>query len=158
MAVTLEWTNLQTEVPIRPEWIAWFERLLALTAEAEGCKHGEVSLSLVNDEEIRRLNRQYRGIDKPTDVLSFPQMEPGETIEEGEDEAGPPPHFGDIVISVPRAVAQAREYGHSVERELGFLFVHGLLHLFGYDHDTEASERDMFARQEAVLSQAGLSR
>ncbi|PDO10283.1 MAG: rRNA maturation RNase YbeY [Candidatus Reconcilbacillus cellulovorans] len=159
MSLTLEWINQQNEVPVRPEWIASFERLLALAAEAEGYTRGEVSLTLTDDEQIRRLNREYRGVDRPTDVLSFPLMDPEEAAEDGSDDGdGPPPHFGDIVISVPRAIEQAREYGHSVERELGFLFVHGLLHLFGYDHDTEASERDMFARQEAVLTKAGLFR
>ena len=163
--MTLEWMDERDEgaEPAAETWIPLLERLLAETAEAEGIGHGVVSLTFTDDEGIRELNRRFRGVDRPTDVLSFPMREAGEEDEfgaaaaavEGPEEEEP---LGDIVISLPRALAQAEEYGHSAEREVGFLFVHGLLHLLGYDHDTEEREREMFARQEAVLAKAGLVR
>jgi probable rRNA maturation factor len=163
MAVTLEWMDERDEGahPAAETWIPLLERLLAETAEAEGVKHGVVSLTFTDDEGIRELNRRFRGVDRPTDVLSFPMREAGEdefgaeAAVDGLEEEEP---LGDIVISLPRALEQAEEYGHSAEREIGFLFVHGLLHLLGYDHDTEEREREMFARQEAVLAKAGLVR
>ncbi|MBO8164102.1 MAG: rRNA maturation RNase YbeY [Brevibacillus sp.] len=134
---------------------------LTEAAKAEGVS-GEVVVTLVDNERIHQLNRQYRGIDRPTDVLSFAMNETGEgemeifLDEEAEEEL--PNLLGDIVISVPQAVAQANEYGHSLERELGFLAVHGFLHLLGYDHGTEEEEKDMFARQEQILQNVGLTR
>lgn len=123
---------------------------------------GEVVLTLVNDARIHELNREYRGIDRPTDVLSFALNEAGEGEPEiylDEDEAEAYPNMlGDIIISVPRAFAQAEEYGHSVEREVCFLAVHGFLHLLGYDHGTEEEEKAMFARQEEILQKIGLTR
>jgi probable rRNA maturation factor len=101
-------------------------------------------------------------VDRPTDVLSFAMNESGEgemDIFLDEEELDQFPNMlGDIIISVPRAQAQAEEYGHSLERELGFLVVHGFLHLLGYDHGTEAEEREMFGRQEEVLQKIGLTR
>ena len=175
MNVTLNWSNEQDQLDIHAERIAMFERLLALAAEAEGVEEGEVSLTFVDDETIRELNRTYRGIDKATDVLSFPMEDPplyGEDADEsdgGEEEEPVPeeadvdeqpiPHLlGDIVISVPTAQRQSEAFGHSIDRELGFLFVHGFLHLIGYDHETPEEEKDMFARQEAILQHAGLKR
>lgn len=136
-------------------------RCLEAAAEREGVD-GEVVVTLVNNERIHELNRQYRGVDRPTDVLSFAMNESGEGeldiyIDEEELDAFPN-MLGDIVISVPKAKEQAAEYGHSLERELGFLAVHGFLHLLGYDHGTEEEEKEMFSRQEAVLQQIGLTR
>jgi probable rRNA maturation factor len=181
MSLKLEWSNEQADYAIDPELIARLEQLLRLAGDEENVKEGEVALTFVDDEEIHRLNREYRGIDKPTDVLSFAMREAGEdeiaivyadddeyeVIEEaaeGEDETEPDGDdgfaepLGDIIISVPRAIAQAEEYGHSVERELGFLFVHGFLHLIGYDHGTDEEEKAMFGKQEQILQKAGLSR
>uniref|UniRef100_UPI003556CF13 rRNA maturation RNase YbeY n=1 Tax=Alicyclobacillus tolerans TaxID=90970 RepID=UPI003556CF13 len=115
---------------------------------------GEVSVSFVDDEEIHQLNRDYRNVDRPTDVLSF-------ALEEGEDfpvEEGEPVLLGDIVVSIPTAISQAQDYGHSVQREIGFLLVHGFLHLLGYDHQDEEAEREMFQIQEDVLTGLGLTR
>ncbi len=119
-----------------------------------------VSILLVEDEEICRINREYRNQNNITDVLSFPMLEmkegcfidrPGEMdMEEGKL------FLGDIAISVPRAMEQAMEYGHSIERELAFLTVHGLLHLLGYDHDCTQREEMMRKRQGQVLSEMGL--
>jgi probable rRNA maturation factor len=172
--LTLEWNSEQELKEITPELIATLEELLRLAGEMEGVTAGEVALSFVDDEAIHELNKQYRGIDKPTDVLSFAMSEAGEEEIEihydqaVEDEQGEEPAegeedsfiepLGDIIISVPRAINQAEEYGHSVERELGFLFVHGFLHLIGYDHQSEEDEKSMFAKQEDILQKAGLTR
>lgn len=165
MSLRLEWSNEQDKVKIPDSFMDKLELLLQLAGEAEGYTEGEVALTLVDDEEIHRLNKEYRGIDRPTDVLSFAMMEEGEgeiaiTFEvESEDEQDPiGGMLGDIIISAPRAQLQSEEYGHSLERELGFLFVHGFLHLIGYDHQDEAAEAVMTAKQEAVLQQAGLVR
>ncbi|AQS55364.1 rRNA maturation RNase YbeY [Novibacillus thermophilus] len=124
-------------------------------AEMEGAMQGEVSVTFVDDETIRQLNRQYRHVDQPTDVLSFP-LEGGSPGPEEDSDI--PLLFGDIVISVPRAVEQAEAYGHSLDRELGFLATHGFLHLLGYDHEDEQEETRMFQRQEEVLASLGLNR
>lgn len=108
----------------------------------------EVSVTVVDDDRIKELNSAHRGIDSPTDVLSFP-LNDGDDI--GEE-------LGDIVISIERADYQAKEYGHSLDRELAFLTVHSTLHLLGYDHMTEEEEKDMFGRQEKILNSMGLSR
>ena len=182
MTLSLEWIDERQEAASAEEqteaWMALLEQLLQQAGELEDVDTGIVSLTLTDDEGIRALNKQFRNLDKSTDVLSFPmreligdeppvytedEYEAAEGEEEAwadEPEAGDPfaELLGDIVISVPRAVSQAEEYGHSVERELGFLFVHGFLHLLGYDHDAEEKERAMFARQEEVLAKAGLTR
>jgi probable rRNA maturation factor len=165
MSLRLDWNNEQNKIEIPDSLIARLEQLLQLAGEAEGLTEGEVTLSIVDDEEIHQLNRDYRGIDRPTDVLSFAMHE--ETDEEldiiyeveSEDEDIPlDGMLGDIIISAERAKLQSEEYGHSLERELGFLFVHGFLHLIGYDHQDEAAEAIMTEKQESVLRQAGLNR
>lgn len=124
-----------------------------LTAAAnEVGESGMVSVSFVTDEEIHALNREYRDVDRPTDVLSFSQLE-GESFPSPLDK-----WLGDVVISVPTAYRQSIDYGHSVQREIGFLLVHGFLHLIGYDHEDEESERAMFELQERVLTRMGLER
>ncbi|RKN86956.1 rRNA maturation RNase YbeY [Paenibacillus ginsengarvi] len=173
MTLSLEWTNEQEEMEIGESLIGMLEKLLNLAAKAEGIEDGEVALSFVTDEAIQTLNREYRNIDKATDVLSFSMLESVEGEPEiryededeyesdnGSEEEGAPfaEPLGDIVISVRRAMEQANEYGHSLEREIGFLFVHGFLHLIGYDHENEEAERLMFGKQEAVLLEAGLTR
>lgn len=116
---------------------------------------GEVSVLYVDDQTIHSLNQTYRQVDRPTDVLSF-AMQEGEDPFPELDEAMP--MLGDIVISVETAIAQAASYEHSVERELAFLLVHGFLHLNGFDHADESSEREMFGLQEEVLQHLGLPR
>ena len=105
------------------------------------------SLVIVDDEQIRAINRSYRKIDKPTDVISFALKDQEDDYEmmEGERE------LGDIFINVDALKRQAEAYGHSEEREFGFLFTHGLLHLCGYDHMSEEQEREMFALQEQII-------
>lgn len=116
---------------------------------AEGCSERvEVSVLLTDDEGIAELNRQYRGVDGPTDVLSFSQME-GEAAEDPGGET--PMVLGDIVISVETALGQARERGVALSEEIDVLLAHGLLHLLGYDHADAEDARRMFARQESLL-------
>ncbi len=117
-----------------------------------------VQLIFTDDEGIKAYNRRYRGIDAATDVLSFPQFQPGETIA-GPDLPGiEKTPLGDIVVSHPRGVAQAASYGHSAERELCFLALHGFLHLLGYDHEEEEERRRMERRSEEILSSLGIER
>ena len=108
-----------------------------------------------NNEYIHQLNKQYRGIDRPTDVLSFALNE----SEEPEIEDGPDVNvLGDLIISVERAQEQAADYGHSVRREVAFLTVHGMLHLLGYDHMEEADRLEMEAEQRFVMEKLGIPR
>jgi probable rRNA maturation factor len=165
MSLQLGWSNEQDKLEIPENWITKLEQLLQLAGEAEGITGGEVSLTFTNDEEIHQLNREYRGIDRPTDVLSFAMQEDGvDELDiifevESEDEVDPiSGMLGDIIISVDTAQVQSEEYGHSLEREIGFLFVHGFLHLIGYDHQDDVTEAEMTAKQEAILQKAGLSR
>lgn len=165
MALNLVWNNEQDVLEIGDELIGLLDRLLQKAGEAEGITEGEVALTFVNDEAIHELNREYRGIDRPTDVLSFAMNESLDEeldivyeLEEGEELDELTDVLGDIVISVERAQAQSEEYGHSLEREIGFLVVHGFLHLLGYDHQDTASEKVMMDKQEAALSQVGLVR
>ncbi|WP_407314702.1 rRNA maturation RNase YbeY [Desulfosporosinus sp. SB140] len=120
-----------------------------------GSDEAEVSLTLVDDQRIHELNREYRGVDRPTDVLSFALQE--ETEEEPDVEFEDD-MLGDIVISVPRAREQAVEYGHSFEREIVYLAVHGTLHLLGYDHEDDEDKQEMRAKEEEVMSVLGLER
>ena len=113
----------------------------------------EVSLSFVTNDEIKELNRNFRGIDKVTDVLSFPMMTDDEFEIEYEEES-----LGDIVISIERASEQAEEYGHSLEREICFLVCHSMFHLLGYDHMQEDEAKDMHAREKAVLEKLSITR
>ncbi len=104
-------------------------------------KKGTVSLLFTDDDNIRQLNKQYREKDVVTDVLSFPSGEEG--------------FLGDIALCLPRAFEQAKEYGHSAEREVAFLVAHSMLHLFGYDHDNEEEEKKMRERQREIMKKAG---
>lgn len=105
----------------------------------------ELTVVITDDEEVRELNRTYRGVDAPTDVLAF---EMGRGIYPDPQQ---PLYLGDIIISYPRAVEQAREYGHSPQRELNLLAIHGVLHLLGYDHATEEEQAEMRRLQEQAL-------
>ncbi len=109
-------------------------------AKLEG-KSGDVSLLFTDNDNIRRLNKQYRDKDAVTDVLSFPSEEEG--------------FLGDIALSLPRAAEQAKEFGHSEEREAAFLVAHSMLHLFGYDHETEEQDKEMREKQREIMKKAG---
>lgn len=143
MNVIVEIINEQEE-HIPETLTALLIKLLGQAAEMEGINGKEVAVTFVDNNQIQQLNRQFRDKDKATDVLSFPLEE--------EDA------LGDIIISIPKAKEQAEQYGHSFEREMGFLAVHGFLHLLGYDHETEEEEKAMFGRQERILQEYGLTR
>lgn len=108
----------------------------------------EMGLLIEDDSKIQELNRQFRGIDAPTDVLSFATSE-SDIFTAIAPEM--PVYLGDVVISYPQAEEQAQNAGHSTEEELGLLVVHGVLHLLGYDHDTEEKKAQMWAKQESIL-------
>jgi probable rRNA maturation factor len=119
----------------------------------------EISLSVMGSSEIQAINKEYRGIDKPTDVLSFPQFEP---ISNGKMKWGEiDSHviiLGDIILCHEKAKAQADEYGHSLSREVCFLIAHSMLHLLGYDHMNETDEKLMFDKQDYLLNLLNISR
>lgn len=155
--------SIQLEITLEIELSEEEKKALEAAKEAlqsawriEKCPPAEVSLTIVENKRMQEINREYRQIDRPTDVLSFPLYEPEEefVLEEEEEFVT----LGDIVISMPQAQLQAKEYGHSLQREVAFLAVHGFLHLLGYDHETEEEEKEMFARQEEILKQTGLVR
>lgn len=138
-----------------------------ILTEEECPYEAEVSLLLTSDEEIHRLNLEYRGIDRPTDVLSFPQIEyetPGDLSKAEEQEAGcfnPDTgelFLGDIIISLDRVKEQAESYGHGTRREFAFLVAHSMLHLLGYDHMEPDQARVMEEKQEKILQNLGISR
>lgn len=117
----------------------------------------EVSLSIVSNDEIQEINKQFREIDAPTDVLSFPLL----TFEEGEQadvNENNEIMLGDIIISIDKAKAQAEEYGHGLRRELAFLTAHSMLHLMGYDHMEEEEQKEMFRKQDDILNNLGITR
>ncbi|HHY59605.1 MAG TPA: rRNA maturation RNase YbeY [Clostridia bacterium] len=150
--------NRQDKVPVTTELEALIREVAQRVLAREAVDPGlEVSVVLVDDAEIRELNRDYRGVDRATDVLSFAyreeQEEEPEVVDPAEEDV-----LGDIVISLERARAQAAEYGHSFGREVGFLVAHGMYHLLGFDHMTPDEEAVMRAREEAVLQDIGLVR
>lgn len=129
--------------------------LLLFCAKEEAVPENvELSVLFVKDAFIQQLNKQYRGIDRATDVLAFPQQENQQWKKQ--TKASVP--LGDLIISVEHAKKQAHEYGHSLIREIGFLSVHGFLHLLGYDHKNEEEEKHMFQKQEEILGEFGLER
>lgn len=138
-----------------PAYLPQIESLLQFAAEQEGITdEAELAVSFVSSEEIKAINAEYRDKDAVTDVISF-------AMEEGEADFEDPSMvrvLGDIIICVERAKEQAADYGHSFEREVGFLALHGMLHLLGYDHMTPADEQRMFGRQDAILTSFGLTR
>lgn len=153
MKVTVYISNSQKKVALPATVKRLSAKAIRRALKSEGFgRNAEVSLTFTDDEGIRALNAEYRGKDSSTDVLSFPIFD-----EDYGD--GMPAALGDIVISLERAYAQAREYGHSLEREVAFLCVHSVLHLLGYDHEKgQKDENEMFEKQERVLEEMGLSR
>ena len=120
-----------------------------------------VNLNIVSDKEIHRINKQYRGVDRPTDVLSFPLLEGNFTNEANPFDVDPITNelcLGDIYICDSIARIQAQEYGHSFRREFCYLFVHGLLHLFGYDHLEEQEKTVMRAQEELIMNKLNITR
>ena len=154
MIVTLE--NAQKKIAIPRDLKASITKAMDIVAKREKLSpQTEVDITIVTDEEIHQLNKTYRGVDRPTDVLSF-------ALDEGEEEPeiieGEAEHLlGDIIISAPTAQAQAEEFGHGLKREITYLAVHGILHLLGYDDMEEADKKVMRKQEEAVLREMDLS-
>ena len=164
MSVWIDW-QIEAEEIQQEAMDQLFERAIAATLKAEGVETPvEVSLSVVSEEVIQETNRDFRQIDKVTDVLSFPLVEfegrtPAECVAEGDvDPDTGEVCLGDVIICYQRAKEQAQEYGHSLERELGFLTVHSMLHLLGYDHIEPEEEQVMTEKQKTILEGIGLPR
>lgn len=156
MTLMIDFTDETKEV--EEKQLKVIEELLNYAAKIEGVQNeAEVSLTFVDNRRIQEINREYRNKDVETDVISFAMEEMGDDEIEivGVDM---PLVLGDIIISVPQAKIQAEEFGHSLLRELGFLAVHGFLHLLGYDHETNEDEAIMFAKQKELLEAYGLKR
>lgn len=143
------------------------EKVIGEALDYEGCPYeAEVNLLLTTDEEIHRMNLEFRGIDRPTDVLSFPMIEyeaPGEfAFLEGREDLFDPETgelvLGDIVISKDKVLSQAKEYGHTIKREYAFLIVHSMLHLMGYDHMEEDERAVMEEKQRQILDRLRILR
>jgi probable rRNA maturation factor len=124
-----------------------------------GPEKAQIGLLVVGEESMRDFNLEHRGQDRPTDVLSFPLLEPGAEITQADiDPQTGEVVLGDIVLSLPAAERQAAEYGHSLAREAAYLAVHGALHLLGYDHESEGEDKLMRTLEESVLEAVGLSK
>ncbi|MBU7216769.1 rRNA maturation RNase YbeY [Staphylococcus gallinarum] len=140
---------------VKDEWYEQIDKLITFAKEQEQIEgEAELSVTFVDKDEIQEINKTYRDKDKVTDVISF-------ALEEDEPEItglDMPRVLGDIIICTDVANEQAKSYGHSFERELGFLALHGFLHLLGYDHMNETDEQEMFGRQDQILNAYGLTR
>lgn len=155
--VKVEITNDQKKVKIPKGMRLLIRRCCtAVLVEEQFPQNAEISVTIVDNEKIHELNKKYRNIDSETDVLSFPLGENGVyDINHDTDEA----ELGDIVISLEKAEEQAKRYGHSLKREVGFLTVHSMLHLLGYDHEKGGIEMvRMREKEEKVLTELGLRR
>lgn len=140
---------------VKEDWFTQIDKLLTFAKKQENIEEeAELSVTFVDKDEIQEINKMYRDKDKVTDVISF-------ALEEDEPEITGiemPRVLGDIIICTDVAQEQADSYGHSFERELGFLALHGFLHLLGYDHMNEQDEKQMFGRQDQILNAYGLTR
>lgn len=128
--------------------VGWFQDIVARVLQAQDIGGDvEIGLLITGQEKIQELNKTYRGKDRPTDVLAFYMTGAGEFVQPPDDVK----HLGEAVISYPQAVLQAREQGHSAEKELRILIIHGVLHLLGYDHEETKEKRGMSAREQVIL-------
>ena len=152
--MTVVITDEQEKIAIPTDWTGKINRVAEICLQEEEIDpKAEICLMFVDNEQIREMNSAYRDKDSATDVLSFPMYEADEAIEDEEEIL-----LGDIVISLERAAEQAEEYGHSLEREVMYLLVHGLLHLAGYDHMEDDEKKEMRRREEELLTVIGASR
>lgn len=151
-------TPFRVAIQVDPGYASQVDESSLRDAASTALRHGgapagaTLALVVTGDKEIHQLNRQFRHVDAPTDVLAFPTVTDAPFVEA----PGQPLYLGDAIISHPRAVVQAAEAGHPVEVELTLLAVHGTLHLLGYDHATPAEKAVMWAAQEAILAELGL--
>lgn len=130
----------------------YLKKVLNGALKSENVTNAVFSVIFVDEETIKDINKNYRGIDKITDVISFAFEDSGKLVYNNVR------LLGEIYICIPRMIEQAKEYGHSEKRELSFLAVHGLLHLLGYDHMTEEEEKVMFGKQELILNEQNIKR
>lgn len=130
----------------------YLDKVIKATLKHEKVNNAVFSIIFVDEEEIQKINKEYRNIDKITDVISF-AFEDSTNILYNDIRV-----LGDIYICIPRMISQAKDYGHSEKRELSFLAIHGLLHLLGYDHQTKEEEQIMFAKQEMILNGENITR
>lgn len=117
-----------------------------------------ISITLTNPEEIQKINKKYRNIDKPTDVLSFPMFQKEEIEDLISSNYEIEDVLGDIIISIPKVKEQANEYGHSFERELAYMVVHGFYHLMGYDHMNDDDKKEMRKKEDEILNKLHITR
>lgn len=161
-------TNIMLDVPDQEQVI---KMVIGAVLSLENCPYeAEVNVTIADDAEVHRINREFRGIDKTTDVLSFPGLEfelPGDFSQIEKDDTFAATYFnpdtgelmiGDMILSAQKVKAQAAEYGHSELRELAFLVAHSMFHLMGYDHETPEDAEMMETKQEAVLAGLGITR
>ena len=150
-------TTYQITIQINPDFVARVDEadlqaaVMATLRQQGAPPNTAVTLVITGDEKIHRLNRQFRQVDAPTDVLAFSATE-GAGFVHAPDQ---PPYLGDVIISHPRAIAQAATAGHSLPTELALLAVHGTLHLLGHDHATAEDKARMWATQETILTELG---
>ena len=162
MNIELIFQNEQERVDVTKNHETLIKTVIEKTLEEQGfLRDCSLSVTITDNENIRDINREYRNIDLPTDVLSFPVLEFDEfrnPIENIGDVYEGKILLGDIVVSFERAMEQSEEYGHSFERELGFLICHSVLHLLGHDHENDDERKIMRKHEEAVLSLIKLTR
>lgn len=165
MTLNLEY---ETEIELDFDYKSIIEKVVDKALDQEGCPYEvELNVILTDNQEIRLINKDYRDIDAPTDVLSFPMIDyttPSDFsgLEEDEDNYFNPESgelmLGDIIVSVEKVIEQAKEYGHSNERELAFLIAHSMMHLFGYDHMEDDERIIMEEKQRNVLEELNINR
>lgn len=158
----------QMDTEVNPSWLSLMQTAADCALLTEGVKREcAVCIRLCDDEAIREINREYRDVDRATDVLSFPTVNYPAGVTAGQadsclrrelDDELNACMLGDLILSVPHVLTQAEEYGHSPERECAYLLVHGLCHLMGYDHIEEADKRRMRAMEEKILAAIGQTR
>ena len=153
----IEITSNQDKVEISPDIHKYIEQAVEKTLiKVVGKSDFEVSVAIVDNDEIASLNEKYRNVVGPTDVLSFPMED--DILDEADDELEEVPMLGDIIISAEKAAEQAVDFGHSLMREVCYLTVHSTLHLLGYDHEDDTGKEKMRQMEESVLSDMGLER
>lgn len=153
MEFVIEWIQDHPTKKIDESLLKTMEHCLMQAGRLTKTEKAEFSVLFTDEQRIQEINRDYRKIDKPTDVISFALNDERELLQDFEELAY---HLGDILICIDIAEKQAKEYGHSYEREMCFLVLHGFLHLLGYDHNTLEEEQKMFSLQETVLKDCGL--
>ena len=162
------YVDRETDTELQLDEEGLLEQVAAAVLAYEKCPYEiNVNLLLTDNEGIRQYNREYRGLDRETDVLSFPAVDYEVPSDFSLAEQNRTAYFdqetgelilGDIMINVDRVILQAQEYGHSLKREYAFLLTHSFLHLLGYDHETAEQEQQMFSRQEAILEGLGITK